>query len=150
MPRKTGRKNYPLYDPAFERGACGTGFVATLTRRPSHEILRLGLQSVIHLAHRGALSADEKTGDGAGILAQIPWKFFSRALQTAGHAVPPAGDLAVGMIFLPSRNFSAQERCRVIVEEILGRRGLAFLGWRAVPTDRSAIGEKARSRCPHI
>jgi glutamate synthase domain-containing protein 2/glutamate synthase domain-containing protein 1/glutamate synthase domain-containing protein 3 len=138
-----------LYDPAYERDACGTGFVASIDGIASHDIVRCALQCVCNVTHRGAVSADAKTGDGAGLLTQIPHALFAKAL--AQLKAPPAapGDLAVGMLFLPQeagRRAAAQR----LAEEAVRGVGLRLLGWRDVPVDTAALGERALRTLPAI
>jgi glutamate synthase domain-containing protein 1 len=92
----------PLYDPAFEHDACGTGFVADSHGRASHAILERALEAVVNLAHRGAVDADNRTGDGAGVLTQLPRHLFARELAAMGVHVPDLAGLGVGMCFLPT------------------------------------------------
>ncbi len=139
-----------LYDPQFEHDSCGVGFVANISGNHSHAILRLAIQSVINLTHRGAVDADAKTGDGAGVLTQIPEKLFRRELEKLGVHLSSSSDLAVGMIFLPRHDLSAQERCRTIIEELLSYYEFPLLGWRPVPIDASILGDKALTTMPEI
>src|SRR5438270_7213457 len=104
-----------LADPRDERAACGTGFVAHLSARPSHAILSDALSALANLAHRGACAADGKTGDGAGVLTQIPYRLFAREIARQGHTPPVAGDLAVGMCFLPCDDLRARAHAKQIV-----------------------------------
>ena len=133
-----------LYDPANERDACGLAVVATLRGTPGHDIVQHALTALRTLEHRGAVGADEGTGDGAGLITQIPDAFFR---EVAGFELPTAGDYAAGTAFLPAdedRRASAKEEIAALAE----REGLAILGWRTVPTDDSVIGEGARSVMP--
>ena len=95
--------NQGLYNPEHEHDSCGTGFIAQVNGRRSNRILRLGLRSICNLMHRGALDADAKTGDGAGVITQIPYKLFVPEVVRLGHTLYKEGDLAVGVMFLPSR-----------------------------------------------
>jgi glutamate synthase (ferredoxin) len=138
-----------LYDPRFEHDACGVGFVADVAGKPSHEIVQKALASVVNLTHRGAVSADARSGDGAGILTQIPRDLLLAELERAGlRAVDPAR-LAVGMFFLP-RERPAAERVKALIGEEVARQGLTLLHWRAVPVDPSVLGEKAFVTQPTI
>jgi glutamate synthase (NADPH/NADH) large chain len=138
-----------LYDPRNEHDACGIGFVVNIKGEQSHEIILKGLQILINLAHRGACGCDPETGDGAGILIQIPHKFFARECGTLGFTLPPAGEYGVGMVFLP-----VEPSNRLVVEGILERiareEGLAVLGWRDTPVNADAIGRIARASQPYI
>jgi glutamate synthase (ferredoxin) len=137
-----------LYDPRFEHDACGIGFVARLSGAPSHDILAMALTAVGNMAHRGGVGADGKSGDGAGVLTQIPRGFFARELARLGVSYP-AEDLAVGMVFLP-RDEQQCASARQLFEQGLAEHGLWLLGWRAVPFDDSALGERARAMRPTI
>ena len=91
----------PLYDPSFERDACGTGFIAQISGEPTHDLVTKAVEAVINLTHRGAVSADAKTGDGAGILTQVPAKLIQREIQSLGISISSQEKLAVGMFFFP-------------------------------------------------
>jgi glutamate synthase domain-containing protein 2/glutamate synthase domain-containing protein 1/glutamate synthase domain-containing protein 3 len=138
-----------LYDPANERDACGIGFVANIKGQKSHDIILKGIQVLINLTHRGACGCDPETGDGAGVLIQIPHKFFTRECATLGFTLPEPGEYGVGMVFLPVEK---QERlqCEGILERIAREEGLTVLGWRDTPIDGSAIGRVARNSQPYI
>jgi glutamate synthase (NADPH) large chain len=136
-----------LYDPADEHAACGVGFVAAIDGQPRRQVVEAAIDALRAVWHRGAVDADGKTGDGAGIYLEIPQSFFREQLHSDKDV---AGRVAVGMVFLPRTDFAGQERCRTIVEtEILGF-GYAILGWRQVPVDTSVIGEKAIATRPEI
>ena len=137
-----------LYDPRFEHDACGIGFVARLSGEPSHTILAQALTAVGNMVHRGGVAADGKSGDGAGVLTQIPRAFFARELQQRGIRYP-VEDLAVGMIFLP-QDEGQRAQARQLVEQGLTQYGLSLLAWRQVPVDLDALGESARASCPVI
>lgn len=139
-----------LADPHAERAACGTGFIAQLTGLPTHQLLRDALSTVTRLAHRGAIAADARTGDGAGILTQIPTKLLARYLQQRGIIAPAEGDMAVGMFFLPRLDLAAYERSKEIVEAVVNAHGLMLLTWRDVPVDPDALGTHALETRPHI
>ncbi len=138
-----------LYDPAFEHDACGIGFVASLRCEKSHEIIRQGIQVLINLTHRGACGCDPETGDGAGILIQIPHKFFARECLQLGFELPAEGEYAVGMTFLPVEKHQRLQ-CEGILERIIREEGLTVLGWRDTPVDGDAIGRVARASQPYI
>jgi glutamate synthase (NADPH/NADH) large chain/glutamate synthase (ferredoxin) len=139
-----------LYDPAFEHDACGVGFVANIQGVKSHDILEQAIHILDRLIHRGAVDADAKSGDGAGVLTQIPEKLFQREMEKLGFHLPTIKDLAVGMIFLPRQDPLAHERCCTIIEETLAYYELPLFGWRPVPVDPSAIGDKALATMPQI
>ncbi len=144
-----GAKRIGLYDPVFEQDSCGVGFVARPTSQPSREIVEMALQAVVNLAHRGALDADAKTGDGAGILVQVPHAFFAREVQRLGLRLPRPDELAVAMVFLPREEGRAAQARRILEHRAQGR-GMHILGWRQVPLDTSVLGDKALSTCPRI
>ncbi len=138
-----------LIDPLFERDACGTGFLADLGARASHGLVQDALALIARLAHRGAVSADGKTGDGSGILTQIPYKLLARELAQNQIAPPPAGALAVGMFFIP-RDREMRARAKQIAEQVFAAQQLDFLMWREVPVSLEALGEHAFKTRPYI
>ena len=138
-----------LYDPQFEHDACGIGFVADLNGQRRHDILELAMHAVATMRHRGAVDADAKTGDGAGVLTQLPYRLFARELEAMGITPPPEGCLGVGMFFLP-RDPDVRAHAQAIVETVLAEDGLTFLGWRDVPLNIAALGERGRALRPHI
>jgi glutamate synthase (NADPH) large chain len=133
-----------LYRPEFEHDACGVSFVVDMHGRRRHEIVRMGLDSLCHLEHRGASGAEVNTGDGAGILLQIPDRFY-RAV--AGIDLPEPGAYATGIAFLPG-DAAAAGAARTRIEQLAGDEQLLVIGWREVPTDPSPIGSIARSAMP--
>ena len=133
-----------LYDPAFEHDACGVAFVATMTGQPSHEIVQQALTALTNLEHRGASGSEPDSGDGAGILIQIPDTLFRAVV---GFDLPASGEYAVGTAFLPSDAGEAQVAVKAI-ETIASEEGLTVLGWRDLPTDASMVGITARSTMP--
>ncbi len=138
-----------LYDPAHEHDACGVGFVVNVKGERSHDILQKGLQVLDNLTHRGACGCDPRTGDGAGVLMQIPHEFFAREADRLGFALPAPGSYGVGQMFLPLD--SARRRsAEAIVERVVSEEGQKLLGWRAVPVVESACGEIARRGLPAI
>jgi len=137
-----------LYDPGYEHDACGIGFVAQLSGAASHDILSMALTAVGNMAHRGGVGADGKSGDGAGVLTQIPRAFFARELAQRGISYP-VEDLAVGMIFHP-RDEVQRTSARGLVEQGLASWGLTLLGWREVAVDDSVLGDRARESRPAI
>ena len=138
-----------LYHPAQEHDACGIGFVANVRGQKSHEIIEKGIQVLLNLAHRGACGCDPETGDGAGILLQIPHQFFVRECGTLGFDLPGPGAYGVGMTFLPVEKHERLQ-CEGILERIIREEGLAVLGWRDTPCFASAIGRVARGSQPYI
>jgi glutamate synthase (NADPH) large chain len=138
-----------LYDPAHEHDACGMGFVASIRGNKSHDIVRKGIEVLINLTHRGACGCDPETGDGAGILIQIPHKFFARECAKIGFLLPVPGAYGVGMTFLPVEKHQRLQ-CEGILERIVREEGLTVLGWRDTPVDGSAVGREARVSQPYI
>ncbi len=138
-----------LYDPAQEHDACGIGFVASIGGHKSHDIIQKGIQVLLNLAHRGACGCDPETGDGAGVLIQIPHKFFARECEKLGFALPKAGTYGVGMTFLPVEKHQRLQ-CEGILERIVREEGLSLIGWRDTPVYASAIGRVARASQPYI
>jgi glutamate synthase (ferredoxin) len=139
-----------LYRSTYEHDSCGTGFVARVSGEPSHDIVEMAVQAVINLTHRGAVSSDSKTGDGAGIQTQIPQKLFIREAKKMGIELSAKDLLGVAMIFLPSQDKQLQKRCIEIIEESISEYGLNLVGWRIVPVDRSVLGDQALETCPDI
>src|SRR6266581_1952543 len=135
-------------DPWREHDACGVGFVARASGRRSADIARLALQALARVAHRGAAATD-RSGDGAGLLTQIPAPLFYREAASRGLALAPGQPFAVGSFFLP-REHDALGRATAIIEEVLCREGLPVLGWRDVPVDLEVLGAGARASCPTI
>ena len=138
-----------LYDPRFERDSCGVGFVADIEGRRSNDIVRQGLEIVVNLRHRGAKGAEENTGDGAGILLQMPDEFLRAVCQENGLPLPDAGDYGVGVVFLPVDDGDSQ-KIQALVEDAVYRTGQRLLGWRDVPVDYSMLGRTARAAAPRI
>src|SRR3989475_8533910 len=138
----------PDLDPWREHDACGVGFVARASGKRSADITRLALQALARVAHRGAAATD-RSGDGAGLLTQIPARLFYREAASHGLALAPGQPFAVGAFFLP-REHDALGRATAIIEEVLCREGLPVLGWRDVPVNLDVLGAGARASCPPI
>lgn len=138
-----------MYRPEFEGDACGVGMVAATDGQPSRRVVQSAIDALKAVWHRGAVDADGKTGDGAGIHVDLPVRFFDDAIAAGGHRVMP-NRLAVGMIFLPRTDLGAQESCRTIVESEVIEAGYTIYGWRQVPVDVSVIGMKAQATRPEI
>ena len=137
------------YDPAMEHDACGVGLVAALDGKARRDVVQAGIDALKAVWHRGAVDADGKTGDGAGIHIEIPQDFFAEAVERGGDTISP-GRIAVGMVFLPKTDLDAQERCRQIVETEILKLGYTIYGWRQVPINTACIGEKANATRPEI
>ena len=144
MPNKQG-----LYDPGFEHDACGTGFIADMKGRRSHEIVRHALTALENMNHRGAAGSEPNTGDGAGILIQTPHEFLTKVCAIEGFSLPAPGQYGVGMLFLPqdekNRRLCEQQFAQIVAEE-----GQTLLGWRTVPTDNGSLGATAVASQPSI
>ena len=138
-----------MYDPNSEHDACGVGFIATIDGKPRRAIVEAGIEALKAVYHRGAVDADGKTGDGAGINIQIPQEFFREHIESSGRKLRH-DLLAVGMMFLPKKNFAAQETCRAIVETEILKLGYQMYGWRQVPVHAEVIGEIAADSRPEI
>jgi len=138
-----------LYDPAQEHDACGVGFIAHIKGRKSHTIIEQGLEILKNLTHRGAVGADPKAGDGAGILIQIPDQFFREEMAKQGVRLPPPGQYGVGMVFLPQEPAS-RLACEYEIERAIKDEGQVLLGWRDVPRDPSVLGESVKAIEPVI
>ncbi|MDY5582946.1 MAG: glutamate synthase large subunit [Candidatus Merdousia sp.] len=147
--QQTQNSYYPqpqgLYNASNEHDACGVGMVADINGVKKHSIVDNGVQILERLMHRGAVGGDSQTGDGAGIMVQIPDEFFRAQIS----GLPKAGEYAVGMIFLPREEDLAQ-KCRAVVEAAVAEEGMSIIAWRKVPVDESAIGGVALSTCPRI
>jgi len=144
LPEKQG-----LYDPRFEHDSCGVGFVCNIEGIKSYAVIEKGIRALENLAHRGAVGADPRTGDGAGLLIQIPHEFLKKECGKIKIDLPQPGQYAVGMVFLP-QNKREREFCENILLHTIHKEGLSFLGWREVPVDNSLIGNRARSTQPVI
>jgi len=138
-----------LYDPQNERDSCGFGFVCDIQGRRSHAIVRDALTVLVNLEHRGASGSEKNTGDGAGLLLQLPHAFLSRAAAAAGATLPGPGRYAAGLVFLPT-DPAGREACIRLVEKVLAEEKLPLLGWREVPTDNASLGATARASQPFI
>ena len=138
-----------LYDPAYEHGSCGVGFVAHLDAKPRHHVVKDAVQVLVNLEHRGAVGADKATGDGAGLLLQIPHAFLRKACQARGLALPDPGAYGVAMVFLPTDALLAK-RCEGALETAAREEGAEVLGWRDVPTSGGHLGELARATQPAV
>jgi glutamate synthase (NADPH/NADH) large chain len=138
-----------LYLPETETAACGVGLIAAIDGKPSRDITSMAIKALKALWHRGAVDADGKTGDGAGIHLQIPREFFSQHVKAMGRN-PGKGKLAVGHIFLPRFDIAHQERCRQIIEKEVLKEGFIVHGWRQVTVNTQSIGDKAESTRPEV
>jgi glutamate synthase (NADPH/NADH) large chain len=138
---------FGLIDPALEKDSCGVGFIADIKGRKSHKIVDDALTILLNLEHRGAVGADPRAGDGAGILVQMPHKFFARKAAELGFTLPKPGEYAVGVLFLPQEEAWRQEIMDTYAA-VAAQDGMAILGWRDVPTDNSTLGESVKPTEP--
>src|SRR6266542_6026712 len=138
-----------LYDPRQEHDACGVGFVVDIKGRRSHAVIAQGLQVLVNLLHRGACGCEANTGDGAGVLIQVPDRFLRKVTMPLGMALPPAGQYGVGLVFLP-RKHDEREQLRQLMVRIADEEGLEVIGWRVLPIDDHALGASARAARPQI
>jgi glutamate synthase (NADPH/NADH) large chain len=139
-----------LYSKEEEHSSCGVGLVVSLDGKKSRKVVEAGIEALKAIWHRGAVDADGKTGDGAGIHVQIPVPFFYDQIRRTGHEPRTDELMAVGQVFLPRTDFGAQETCRTIVETEVLRLGYRIYGWRHVPVDITCLGEKANATRPEI
>ena len=138
---------FGLFDPALEKDSCGVGFIADIKGRKSHKIVEDALTILVNLEHRGAVGADPRAGDGAGILVQMPHKFFAKKAADLGFTLPAPGHYAIGVLFLPHDAAWRQEIMDTYAT-IAARDGMTILGWRDVPTDNSSLGESVKPTEP--
>ena len=138
---------FGLFDPALEKDSCGVGFIADIKGRKSHKIVEDALTILVNLEHRGAVGADPRAGDGAGILVQTPHKFFAKKAAELGFSLPPPGHYAVGALFLPHDDAWRREITDTYTS-VAAREGMTVLGWRDVPTDNSTLGESVKPTEP--
>lgn len=141
--------DYGLYDPQFEHDSCGVGLIADIHGRQSHQIVQDCLSILCRMEHRGARGAEEYTGDGAGILTQIPHRFFAEECSKLGIRLPEPGDYAIGMFFMP-QDLDKRTLCQDILLETIENEGQTFLGWRDVPTNNTTLGKTAKASQPFI
>ncbi len=144
LPAKQG-----LYDPQFEHDACGVGMVVNLRGVKSHDVVHKALQILCNLTHRGACGCDETTGDGAGILMQLPDQFLRKKAGELGMKLPEETAYASGLVFLP-RKADERKWCMDLFEQIIRSEGQEFLGWRNIPQNNEVLGELARRVEPDI
>lgn len=148
--KRTYMQEHGLWKEDDEHSSCGVGLVVAISGKPSRKVVQSGIDALRAIWHRGAVDADGKTGDGAGIHVQIPVKFFYDVVRRTGHEPDQSKLIAVGQVFLPRTDFAAQERCRTIVETEVLRMGHYIYGWRHVPVDTSVLGDKANATRPEI
>ncbi len=144
VPSKQG-----MYDPVLEKDNCGVGFIAHMKGKKSHDIVQQGIQILANLHHRGAVGADPLTGDGAGLLIQVPHKFLAKKVKECGFELPAAGEYGVGMLYLPQEP-NARNFCEGVCEKVIANEGLSLLGWRIVPQNVDACGTVAGGTRPVV
>jgi len=144
LPLKQG-----LYDPQFEHDNCGVGFVCNINGHKSYDIVKKGIEVLERLSHRGAVGADPQTGDGAGILIQIPHRFLKKECKKEGVFLPEPGDYGTGLVFLPNDE-KEKKSCQEIFENIINEEGQQLLGWRNIPVNSAVIGNGARITKPFM
>jgi len=153
MTKETGMFGLPvaqgMYDPAREHDNCGVGFVVRLDGEARHEIVVKGIEALTNMLHRGASGADKRTGDGAGLMLQIPHEFLAAEGASRHLALPEPGSYGVGMFFLPGAA-GARAKCCTAIERLISAADLALLGWREVPVDPDCLGDQARKRMPYV
>src|SRR6201986_219441 len=136
-----------LYDPSLEKASCGVGFIANIKGKKSHQIVSDAISILCNLEHRGAVGADPRAGDGAGILVQIPHAFFARKAKELGFTLPKPGAYAVGSLFMPREKAWRKVIQSIITDQIKAEQ-LTVLGWRDVPTDNASLGETVKPTEP--
>src|SRR5580692_8964675 len=144
LPPKQG-----LYDPQFEHDSCGVGFVVNVKGRKSHEIIRQAITILLNLDHRGACGCESNTGDGAGILMQMPHAFLKRVCADNKIELPAEGQYGAGIVYLPPEPAERHE-CEEIFGKIVAEEGQHVIGWRNLPTDNSTLGETAKASEPFM
>src|SRR5882672_773812 len=144
LPPKQG-----LYDPQLEHDSCGVGFVVNMKGKKSHTLVEQALQILVNLDHRGACGCETNTGDGAGILMQVPHDFLVKATGKLGFTLPAAGQYGLGMLFMPP---DPTERAAITtaIARIVAAQGQTLLGWRDIPTDNSSLGNGAKNSEPFM
>lgn len=136
-----------LYDPFFEHESCGVGFVVNVKGTKSHQIVQQALQVLRNLDHRGACGCEANTGDGAGILLQMPHAFLQKQCEKLGFKLPKPGQYGAGLVFMP-QDPPERQQCERAFEKIVKEEGLKILGWRTLPTDNSSLGATAKASEP--
>ena len=154
MTLKNYLKNKKILEEAnvsiTDHDACGVGFVASMTGKPKREVVENGIEALKAVWHRGAVDADGKTGDGAGIHIEFSREFFEEQISVTGHKIQENQEICLGMVFLPRTNYSAQERCRALIEQELLNSDFYIFGWRQVPVNPKVLGQKANDTRPEI
>ena len=139
-----------VYDPSMEHDACGVGMIAATNGKKSRKIVEYGIEALKAIWHRGAVDADGKSGDGAGIQIEIAPDFFKEKILATGHTLDYSKRICVGMVFLPRTDYAEQEKCREIIESVLLEKNFQIYGWRQVPFNSKVLGETAEQSRPEI
>ena len=147
--KKLLEENHAYY-PNLEHDACGVGMIASTNGKKSRKIVEYGIEALKAIWHRGAVDADGKSGDGAGIQLEIAPDFFNKKILSTGHKPDKTNRICVGMIFLPRTNYSDQENCRKIIESVLLKENFSIYGWRQVPVNSNVLGKTAEQSRPEI
>ena len=147
--RELLKKNHS-YDESMEHDACGVGMIATTDGKKSRKIVEYGIEALKAIWHRGAVDADGKSGDGAGIQIEIAPDFFKEKIISTGNTPDETKRICVGMVFLPRTDYVEQEKCREIIESVLLEENYYIYGWRQVPFNSSALGKTAEQSRPEI
>src|SRR5579859_3016588 len=137
-----------LYDPSLEKDSCGVGFIANIKGKKSHQIVSDALSILCNLEHRGAVGADPRAGDGAGILVQIPHAFFTRKAAEIGFQLPAPGEYAIGALFMP-KDTAWRKVIQSIIADQIKAEGMLLLGWRDVPSDNASLGPSVKPTEPY-
>ena len=143
------KKNRLLYEKEFEHDSCGVGFVADIDGTRTNKVLKKAIQAVINLTHRGATGSDKKTGDGAGLLTQLPLELFDEFLSSSVNDIP-LGHLGVGMFFMPKKTEINHKESLEIIKNSISKKGLLLLAIREVPINPSVLGQKALDVLPDL
>ena len=138
------------YDPSLEHEACGVGLIATTDGKKSRKVVEYGIEALKAVWHRGAVDADGKSGDGAGIKLEISPEFFFQKILETGHQHEQDKRICVGMVFMPRNDYADQEKCRSIIETVLLSKNYYIYGWRQVPVNPKVLGPTADSNRPEI
>ena len=139
-----------IYNKFMEHDACGVGLVTSLDGKKKREVVEYGIQSLKAVWHRGAVDADGKSGDGAGICIEIPKEFFLEKIKDTGHEHKGDKQICVGMVFLPRTEYAEQEKAKTIIEQVLLEKNFYIYGWRQVPVNPAVLGSTADTNRPEI
>ena len=147
--KKILEKNF-VYYPEMEHEACGVGLIASTNGKKSRKVVEYGIEALKAVWHRGAVDADGKSGDGAGIKVEISPDFFNEKITETGHSHDSDKRICVGMVFMPRNDYGAQEKCRSIIETVLLNNNYYIYGWRQVPVNPKVLGSTAEASRPEI